>query len=259
VKKNPLPFLAAVFALTIAGFADDGLRDVQAQLKTQGFYYGEINGEKTSETTAAIRRYQIRNGLEVTGTLTDETIKSLGIGVAPGPQEAPPAAQPLARKPPVNLRRDQPLEQSDKNFLRREETQQRGAEPAPPIADEAPGAPAPRSSEGAMGELPLLFAGTPYANAPREVQESTLRRAQGLLASRGIYRDDVDGLAGPATEEAILSYQRSARLPLSGRLDLETLSAMHLLPGRGPAPLRGYIPEQRPTSGLRIYRGIWIH
>jgi peptidoglycan hydrolase-like protein with peptidoglycan-binding domain len=108
-------------------------------------------------------------------------------------------------------------------------------------------------------DLADFFAGTPYANAPAVVQGSTLRRAQSFLASRGIYRDPIDGAPGPATEESILNYQRSVRLPLTGRLDLETLSAMRLLPGRPSAPLRGFVPDDRQLSGQRVYRGIWVH
>src|SRR4029434_5777200 len=44
-----------------------------------GFYYGEVTGEKDTDTTAAIRRYQIRNGLQITGDLNEETLKALGI------------------------------------------------------------------------------------------------------------------------------------------------------------------------------------
>ena len=99
----------------------------------------------------------------------------------------------------------------------------------------------------------MLFAQTPYATAPLEVQQRTLRNAQATLASRGFYRDIIDGLPGPATEEALLSYQRAARLTLTGRLDLATLSALRLLPGR--AVLRRSAPE--PTQ--RVYRGIWVN
>ena len=261
--KTSLALAAAISLLSIAAFADDRLRDVQTELKTQGFYYGEINGQNTGETAAALKRYQIRNGLEVTGTMNDETLKALGIGVVPGvrvPQEAPvpsPAAKPAAPRPPVNLRRDESIEDSDRNFLRREESHQRSAEPSPPLADE-PEAPAPRYRE-TPSDFTGVFAGTPFASAPAEVQETTLRRAQRYLASRGLYREEIDGVPGPATEEAILGYQRSTRLPLTGRLDLETLSMMHLLPGTGPAPIRPfppYPPERRETT--RIYRGIWI-
>ena len=50
---------------------------MQQTLKRQGFYYGAVTGEKNTETTAAIRRYQIRNGLQVTGELNDETLRSV--------------------------------------------------------------------------------------------------------------------------------------------------------------------------------------
>lgn len=258
MKKLP-PLLALLLAFQVGAFADDRLRDVQAELKAQGFYYGEVHGKPSSETNAALRRYQIRNGLEVTGTLTDETNKALGIGVAPEapiPREAPAAAQPApAQRPPIDLRRDRPIEESDKNFLRREETRPRVPEPEAPIEDDPSVVPAPRSLEMPSADMPVLFADTPYATAPAEVQEATLRRAQRLLASRGLYREVIDGAPGPATEEAILGYQRTARLPLTGRLDLETLSQMRLLPG--PSQVKR-VPQNRETTSQRILRGIWI-
>src|SRR5436309_11752072 len=61
-------------------WADQAIQNVQQALKDQGFYYGEITGTKDADTTAAIRRYQIRNGLQITGDLNEETLKSLGVG-----------------------------------------------------------------------------------------------------------------------------------------------------------------------------------
>src|SRR6201989_2442155 len=52
---------------------------VQQALKDEGFYYGEVNGDINANLTASIRRYQIRNGLQVSGELNDETLRSLGI------------------------------------------------------------------------------------------------------------------------------------------------------------------------------------
>ena len=105
-----------------------------------------------------------------------------------------------------------------------------------------------------------FFKGTPYATAPKVVQEQTVRRAQTILASRGFYRDAVDGDAGPATEEAVLSFQRRSRLPLTGRLDLQTLSSLRLLPGRGPGnpPMKPF--NEAPDHGTRqqVYRGVWV-
>ena len=67
--KNPVFLLLLPLLLAVSAFADDQLRSVQNALKTQGFFYGEVSGQASPETTAAIRRYQIRNGLEVTGTV----------------------------------------------------------------------------------------------------------------------------------------------------------------------------------------------
>src|SRR5436190_932029 len=68
-----------VLAVSVAGslWADPAIQSVQQALKDQKFYYGKITGEKNADTTAAIRRYQIRNGLQVTGEVDSETLRSL--------------------------------------------------------------------------------------------------------------------------------------------------------------------------------------
>lgn len=70
----PLLILIGVFA----AHADDAIRSVQARLKKDGFYYGAINGAYDAETSAAVTRYQIRNGLQITGQLDAQTAKALG-------------------------------------------------------------------------------------------------------------------------------------------------------------------------------------
>src|SRR5437870_12033533 len=85
-------------------WADQAIQNVQQALKDQGFYYGEITGTKDADTTAAIRRYQIRNGLQITGDLNDETLKSLGVnssGAPSGPitKASPTAAPRITRDP----------------------------------------------------------------------------------------------------------------------------------------------------------------
>src|ERR1700750_1963263 len=75
--------------------ADQTVATVQHKLKDQGFYYGEVTGQKDTETTAALRRYQIRNGLQITGEINAETQRSLGLA----PQSAPTPPRPA--NPPV--------------------------------------------------------------------------------------------------------------------------------------------------------------
>ena len=74
-KLVALIFLGSVALMR----ADQTIERVQQALKDQGFYYGEITGEANATLTAAIRRYQIRNGLQVNGELNSETLHSLGI------------------------------------------------------------------------------------------------------------------------------------------------------------------------------------
>lgn len=70
-----------MFALCGAAtlLADDNVRAAQNRLKDGGFYFGELNGDYNSETAAAVSRYQIRNGLPITGQLDAETAKALGV------------------------------------------------------------------------------------------------------------------------------------------------------------------------------------
>src|ERR1700737_9633 len=77
--KLRIAVVVLVTALAGAARADQVVQNVQQALKDQGFYYGEVTGEKDADTAAAIRRYQIRNGLQISGDLNDETLKSLGV------------------------------------------------------------------------------------------------------------------------------------------------------------------------------------
>src|SRR5213596_4031848 len=80
---------------------DQMIESVQQALKDQGFYYGEITGETNANLAAAIRRYQIRNGLQVNGELNSETLRSLGIDSSASTQPAakPASPGPAAPKP----------------------------------------------------------------------------------------------------------------------------------------------------------------
>lgn len=267
--KRTLSLLALPLLFAAAAFADDQLRGVQSELKAQGFFYGEANGQASPETTAALRRYQIRHGLEVTGALNKQTLEALGGGGRPASQAAPqpvpkPASPAPANRPPVNLHKEESVDDADRAFLDREEARRRTAEPdarlaSPPYPPAEPRDPSvirpPAPLDAPGDDFPVLFARTPYATAPRYLQQQTLLRAQRILAGRGFYRDVIDGLPGLATEEALLTYQRAARLTLTGRLDIETLSRLGLLPGRGVTRDTG----SPPASSQRVYRGIWVN
>jgi peptidoglycan hydrolase-like protein with peptidoglycan-binding domain len=222
--------LAAVFvflALRSAAMADSAIESAQQKLKDSGFYYGEINGKKDADTTAAVRRYQIRNGLQITGELNTETLQSLGLTSKPAPTPATRPAQTPGPTPP--------------GFLEETPAPQTTPVPRPapqPPADtqDVPEPPSPPRVESAH-----VFSDTPYDVAPPQVQQDIVSRAQIILMRQGYYRDEIDGAYGPAMNFALRNYQARFGLRPTGRLDVETLAALSLL------------PEQQRTTGPRRF------
>jgi peptidoglycan hydrolase-like protein with peptidoglycan-binding domain len=81
----------------------------------------------------------------------------------------------------------------------------------------------------AIGVLCLSLG--PMASAADKSPVSTTRyqdvkTAQQSLREKGLYHGRVDGLLGPLTRAGIRRYQRSASLPVTGRLDAETAGGL---------------------------------
>ena len=233
-------------ASTAVAFADQSIADVQQSLKDQGFYYGQITGQKDADTTAAIRRYQIRNGLQITGDLDDETLRSIRAGPKTTVQSSPaPASPPLTAQPDTSDLRVDPAPH-DQGIT---------SAPVQPPPDTNQFQQRPdRGRPVAPGDG--MFSGTPYETAPAEVQHKVIADAQRTLARRGMFKDPADGVYGPNLEFSLRAYQSRVGLPTTGRLDLETLAALQLLPG---AHMPIYTPR-RPMVGPQLppVRGEWI-
>jgi peptidoglycan hydrolase-like protein with peptidoglycan-binding domain len=82
MKRFFLCFLFLSLAALGSLRADENIRALQSRLKAGGFYLGEINGTYDSDTAAAVTRYQIRNGLQITGKLDAPTSHALGVAAA---------------------------------------------------------------------------------------------------------------------------------------------------------------------------------
>src|SRR5262249_21914715 len=184
-----------------------------------GFDYGEVNGDMNANLTAAIRRYQIRNGLQVNGELNDETLRSLKIKSSGSSRLTTKAASPTPAAGSV------PSESPS------DETQ--NANPAPPVQ---PFHNAPQGQQvfpstpiGPASSPGTVFADTPFQAAPPGVQRNVIVSAQIILARYGLYREQIDGIYGAAMELSLRAYQAQTRLPVTGRLDLETLAALRIL------------------------------
>jgi peptidoglycan hydrolase-like protein with peptidoglycan-binding domain len=232
-KVAALIFLGSVALVR----ADQTIESVQQALKDQGFYYGEITGEANANLTAAIRRYQIRNGLQVDGELNSETLHSLGIDSSRAAAGRPAAKTTPSPSPALPDLRDQSSGEA--------------ASGTPPIVQPFGNVPQDRqiypANPVAPGRSPGLFVGTPYEAAPPYVQRNLVVSAQIALARRGLYRAEIDGVYGSAMELSLRAYQARTRLPVTGRLDLETLAALRLLPRpREPVydPLRRRMPPR---------------
>ena len=283
-------FLAAVL-VCLAGVqmarADDALKRVQQSLHDQGFYYGAIDGAPGDETTHAISRYQIRNGLAVTGQLNDETVQSInraGSAVAkstpggkitgdnprtgrsssaaedrryaqgddaPAVRSATPA--PLYHPPPPSNRPD-PGDADDEDApVARAPSGRPDLRVAPDDAN--PGAPPRGGGIAPSAALTSVFERTPYEFAPPPVQADVLRRAQTILLRDGFYDGEANGRPNPVTFEALTNFQGVNHLRRTGHLDAATLAQMRLLPDRRAGVARGGPYDDGRRGPAPVYEG----
>jgi peptidoglycan hydrolase-like protein with peptidoglycan-binding domain len=197
--------LSFVVTLCVAGFvrADQSIRSLQQTLKDQGFYYGTVTGEKSAETTAAIRRFQIRNGLQVTGEINPETLRSLSsnsnsVAAASRSKPKPAATQPNSTP----------------------------SDPSSALSQSSP--PPTISQPDRRLETDPSYSASFYQSTPTRLNGRIIAAAQYQLMSRGYYRGRVDGTYGSQTALAVRAFQSSAGLPPTGRLDMQTFDALGL-------------------------------
>lgn len=192
-------------AMCVAGLvrADQTIQSVQQTLKDQGFYYGNVTGDKSAETTAAIRRYQIRNGLQVTGEINPETLRSLNVNSNQA-ASSQPASNPAVTQ--SNLPRP-----SDNSQVAQNSSPGSSGEP-----------------DRRLEENPL-FAGARNRPATSRIgARAAVAEVQRQLMSQGYYQGRVDGRPGRRTAFALRAFQFQSGLPPTGRPDTTTLNALGL-------------------------------
>lgn len=228
--KRWLLCLAGVLCTISLLRADQAIRTLQQTLKNRGFYYGIVTGEKSAETTAAIRRYQIRNGLKVTGEINEETLHSINSNAIAS------ASLPASKSAPI---------QSDSI---RPDANARLNQSSPPPSFRQP---------NRTAEANPAYSASFYQSAPFRSNRRTVAGAQYQLMNRGYYRGHVDGRYGSRTAFAVRAFQLSAGLPPTGRLDAGTVNALGLsnteLRDSAPASL-GY-EEWTPVTKFK--HGRW--
>jgi peptidoglycan hydrolase-like protein with peptidoglycan-binding domain len=170
-RRLVLLSVAVGFALVEAVSADDNVRDVQMKLRDGGFYFDEIDGAYSSELAAALSRYQIRNGLPITGQLDIDTAKALG---------AKPAVTRSAGDSAQSSEAWQRLRKSDKEFL---EKMERHATPSPSrsVSENQPAAP---TTPGAMTPPTATAQTSPIESASPEPATATSSAAPEFSTER---------------------------------------------------------------------------
>jgi peptidoglycan hydrolase-like protein with peptidoglycan-binding domain len=204
MKRKIVYFVVALLVMGSAR-ADQTVQSVQQALKDQGFYYGNVTGDKSSETTAAVRRYQIRNGLQVTGEMDPQTLHSLNIK-SNSAASSQPTSKPAVAQQNTNTVRPVETPRLDQNSVQQ-----------PPNApDHHP-------------EMNPTFPGALYQPAPTRMNRRMVSaEVQRQLISRGYYQGRVDGRHGRRTALALRAFQFGSGLPPTGHLDASTLNALGL-------------------------------
>jgi len=225
-----------VVALCVIGSvsADQTVQSVQQALKDQGFYYGNVTGENSGETTAAVRRYQIRNGLQVTGQMNPETLGSLKVS-SNSAASSQSASKPAVAQQNTNTVRPIETPRLDQNSVQQ-----------PPNAPDHQPQMNPALSNAGVQPAPT-----------RMNRRMVLAEIQQQLISRGYYKGRADGRRGRRTALALREFQLSSGLPPTGHLDPSTVNALGLsvenLASLHPAP-RQY--ETR-TPVVEFKHGRW--
>ena len=93
-RRKLMASLAVIFAVNILiitlaqsaqaatyrqGSSGEAVRTIQTKLQRWGYYDGAIDGIFGSETTAAVKEFQRKNGLAVDGIVGPRTLEALGM------------------------------------------------------------------------------------------------------------------------------------------------------------------------------------
>jgi len=145
MNKTLLGAVVFFSVVVLAAGAEPGsVTAVQEALKKRGFYFDQPTGQMDEPTRAALKRFQIREGLNVTGEIdaaTSETLQN-----QPGAAASAPPSRPEAASDVPARERSRNIVQSDRDFLDRIEPGDPPelTRPAPPPT--RPPSPPPRAT-----------------------------------------------------------------------------------------------------------------
>jgi peptidoglycan hydrolase-like protein with peptidoglycan-binding domain len=178
------------------------VREVQQLLSERGFYDGEIDGLSGPMTAEAIRAFEERAGLDVTGE---------------------PRAALLAK-----------IELSPHHASRpdEEETASQEVDDAEDDRPTAAAEPPVEPSITTLSEADIALSSPEPDPAPPSDGDPQVEAVQRVLADLGYAPGRIDGQLGPQTEEAIRGFQRDRGLEPNGELNAELLRELSAVSGQ---------------------------
>jgi len=214
-----------------ASGAEENVRAVQSKLADEGCYFGEIDGAYSSDFSTALSRYQIRNGLPITGQLDAETSKALGAKPAVGPSTAA----------------SEESSETWRQMRKRERRKSTKARQSEPVATE--------TSSPSDNETPPTGTETPQQTTPvakvRTVTESTGRASAPPRTARTSAERTESTSAPVARERTSAETTESASAPPA------TVQASDST-GRVPAPPATASADEFSAERLRDYVAAYV-
>jgi peptidoglycan hydrolase-like protein with peptidoglycan-binding domain len=204
------------------------ITDVQRELARRGFYDGPADGIHGSKTDAAIRKFEKKAGLPLTGEPSEALLKTMVQTPAdgargPSPSAGKPRIDPIAALLPR-------LEQSP--------TQQRSASSggnadsiaAVPRAE--PFAAAPRAEP--IAALPRSNPGgtPPQSDQSAQAPSKLVKAVQQALADFGYGQVKPTGISDVDTRAAIEAFETTHKLPVTGQISDRFLHELAAVTGR---------------------------
>jgi peptidoglycan hydrolase-like protein with peptidoglycan-binding domain len=228
--RNALLFVAGAL-LAAPAFADGfyvdsaTVSEVQRTLNERGNARLGVDGKMGPRTQAAVREFQRSQRLEPTGQLNRQTLIALGLQRPDGSAAAPEprysaavirrAQETLAHRGfkagPIDGRMHAATQQALRQFQKSENLEDTGRLNDRTLA--------------ALGIEPESAS----AGAPRPAIAETspsVRDVQHRLNQLGYNAGPEDGVMGPATRTALMSFQRAEGLPATGRVNRKTVEAL---------------------------------
>ena len=185
MTNRVLAFAVAVTLFVVASVsADDNVREVQEKLRDGGFYT-EIDGAYSPQLSAALTRYQIRNGLPITGQLDVDTSKALGAkpAVTTSPTDSAQSSDTWQRLRKGERQTMATTNARERSSARTRETPGSGTGTLP---QESPQGTAPIASKSTKPAPGALATAPNTSSSPQNVSTERLRDYVGAFVLAGL-------------------------------------------------------------------------